>query len=254
MPRALALTIIAFAIVVASLSAGPVVAQEDGNLASIVYWTIADGAAEDFEAGLKAHNQYHAKIGDPVPILTWQAISGPHEGQYGRGSFGHSWADFDQSPEALQADTADSAKTITPHIAGAESMTWVALPELSNPRGTPGTVSRLFEFRVNPGQMQAFEGAIAKIHAALSKQEGWPHYEWYTLVDGGYVPTYAVVLPRDDFAGFAPGDMTFMEAIAAEHGEMAGEIMESLSAATKSQINYTLVARPDLSYWPSDGE
>jgi hypothetical protein len=253
MSRALALTIVAFAIV-ATLLAGPAAAQEDGNLAGITYWTINDGATEDFEAGLKAHNQYHAKIGDPVPILTWQAISGPHEGKYGRGSFGHSWADFDQDPAALQADTADSAKTITPHIASAESSTWQFMPDLSNPRGTPGTVTRIIEFRVNPGQMETFEGAIGKIHAALSNQEGWPHYEWYALVDGGYVPTYAVVLPRDNFAGFAPGDVSFMEAVAAEHGEMAGEIFESLGAATKSQINYTLVARPDLSYWPSEGE
>ena len=156
--------------------------------------------------------------------------------------------------KALQADTADSAKTITPHIASAESTTWAAIPKLSNPRGTPAAVFRVIEFRLHPSGAQAFESAISKIHAALSKQEGWPHYEWYSLVDGGYTPTWAVVLPRDNFAGFAPGETSFMDAIAAEHGEMTGEIMQSLGAATKSQLTYTLVARPELSYMPSAGE
>jgi quinol monooxygenase YgiN len=233
----------------------PATAQDGGNLAAVTYWTIADGTTEDFEAGLKAHNQFHADQGDPNALLTWQAISGPRAGQYGRGSFGHEWADFDQDEEFLAADTADSEANVTPYIAAAESTTWAAMTTVSNPAAAPGNVSRIYEFLVYPGKRAAFEAAVSKLHEALSAQESWPHYEWYTLVDGGRMPTYAVVLPRENWAGFAPGDMTLVEAMSEKYGDEAGKIMQSFGEATEAQTGYTLVFRPDLSYIPAgEGE
>ncbi len=228
---------------------GPATAQSDGNLASITYWTIEDGATEAFEAGLKAHNQIHADHNDPAPLLTWQVISGPRIGQYGRGSFGHSWADFDLDDEFTAADNADSAMHITPHIESAEPMIWAKMEEVSNSADGPGQIMRIIEFHVRPGHQGTFEQAVVKIHANLSKHD-WPPYDWYALVDGGRTPTYAVVIPRDNWAGFAPGDVSFMEAM----GEEGPAIMQALGEATESQVNWMIEARPELSYWPEPSE
>lgn len=237
---------------VALAAGGPAMAQYDGNLANVTWWTVEQADREAFEAGLKKHNEFHAAQGDPVPILTWEEISGPRIGQYGRGSFNHHWADFDQDPETLAADTADSNQHITPFIAGAEPTIWAFRADMSRPRTTgSGAVSRVFEFRVRPGEAFAFEQAVGKIHAALSKHGDWPSYEWYELVDGGRTPTYVVVLQRDNWAGFAPGEPSMMEAVSAEYGDGTAAIFQSLGAATEKQINSMIVFRPDLSYLPA---
>lgn len=245
-------TILLCAAVLVSIAA-PAAAQGDGNLASVTYWTVDPENTEAFEAGLQAHNQLHADQGDPVALITWQAISGSRNGQYGRGSFDHEWADFDLDEAMEEADTADSAIHLTPYIEAAEPMIWASMPEISNPAGGPQPIARIYEFRVRPGHAFAFEEAVGKIHAALMKHD-WPHYEWYVLVDGGRTPTYAAVVPRENWAGFAPGETSMMEAVAGEYGDDARSIFEAFGATVEAQEAFTIVYREDLSYLPSGGE
>jgi hypothetical protein len=235
------------ALLALALVSGIAVAQEGGGtLASVTYWSIAPGTQAQFEAGLKAHNQLHAGQEDPVPLLTWEMLSGPRVGQFGRGSFGHVWSDFDVEPANAAADVADSQVHITPYIAGAEPMVWDHLPGISNPAAAPGAISRIIEFYLHPGHEQAFLGAIKRIHEILAEHD-WAPYDWYALVDGGEVPTMAVVLPRDNYAGFAPPDPSLDEVL----GEEAAEIFEIIGKATRKQVNSTAAFRPDLSYMPS---
>lgn len=248
MSRAMGFSVLILAGLLA-LAGTPAAAQDGGNLSSIVTWSIQAGSTEEFEAGLVAHNQFHADQGDPVPIMTWMIVSGPAVGSYGRGSFGHSWADFDQDEEFAKADTADSAATITPYIKSSNPTIWAEMPELSNPADGPGNVLRVIQFAVRPGHAGAFEQGVAKIHAALSEHD-WPSYLWHSLVDGGRTPTYAVVLPRENYAGFAPGETTFMEAL----GEDGPAILQAMGAATESQMSFTLQLRTDLSYFPASDE
>ena len=186
-----------------------------------------------------------------VVTLTWQVISGPRSGQYGRASFGHVWADFDEGPP--EGDAEDSALHVTPYIEAADSTIWRVMSDISNPPSGPSQVTRIFEFLVRPGHARDFEQAIGKIHAALSEQPDWPSYEWYALVDGGRVPTYAAVFSRDSWGGFAAGETSFIDAMRAKHGDAAEGILQALGAATEARTNYTIVHRPDLSYLPAGG-
>lgn len=236
------------------LAPAPAPAQEGGNVARVVYWTIRDGHQSDFEAGLAAHNQLHAAQKDPHALLTWQIVSGKRTGQYLRGSFGHNWADFDVDPEVAAADEADSAKNIDPHIASAEPIFGEFLPELSNPvqGGEPSTVSHVHYFHLHPGKAGQAREAIAKVHAALAKVEGgWPPYHWYSL-SSGHLPTFVLSLPRANWAAFDPRDPSMGAVMRAEYGEEgAGEIFDSFADAIESQYAYHAVLRTDLSYFPA---
>ena len=235
------------------LAPAPAPAEDGGNVARVAYWTIRDGHVADFEAGLAAHNQLHVAQKDPHPLLTWEIVSGKRTGQYIRGSFGHEWADFDQEAANAEADAADSAKNLDPHIASAEPVFGVARPELSNPpSGPPSGVSQVIYFHVNQGMAQQFVGAIKKVHAALGKVEGgWPSYLWYDLASGS-LPTYVLSLPRANWAGFAPGDPSLFDAVAAEYGpEDAQSIFAEFSAAVEHQHAFFSVFRGDLSYMPA---
>ena len=251
MKRIITLAAAAMALALMLLPA-PALAGDAGNVARVTYWTIRDGHEADFEAGLAAHNQIHVDQQDPNALLTWQIVTGKRNGQYLRGSFGHDWADFDQESAIAEADAADSAKNIDPHIANAEPVFAVAMPELSNPGSGPSSVSQVIFFHVRPGKQQQFEGVIGKIHAALGKVEGgWPAYIWYE-VSTGSLPTYVVSLPRGNWAGFEPGDTSLGAAVAAEYGaEGAGKIFEALGDAIEHQHSYITVLRTDLSYLPA---
>lgn len=252
MKRIITLAAAAMALALMLLPA-PALAGDAGNVARVTYWTIRDGHEADFEAGLKAHNQLHVDQQDPNALLTWQIVTGKRNGQYLRGSFGHDWADFDQESATAEADAADSAKNIDPHIAGAEPVFGVAMPELSNPgSGGPRGVSQVIYFHVRPGKQQQFQGVIGKIHAALGKVEGgWPSYLWWELATGS-LPTYVVSLPRDNWAGFAAGDTPLGAAVAAEYGpEETKKIFEALGDAVEHEHSYISVLRADLSYMPA---
>jgi hypothetical protein len=245
----LAAAVVALALLVLP---APAVAEDAGNVARVAYWTVRDGHEADFEAGLAAHNQLHADQNDPNALLTWRIVTGKRNGQYLRASFGHEWADFDRESAMAEADQADSAKNIDPYVAKREPVFGLAMPQLSNPGGPSAGVNRVIYFHVHSGKQQQFEGVIAKIHAALSKVEGgWPAYHWYEMLTGS-LPTYVVALPRANWAGFAPGETPFGEAIAAEYGaDGAKKIFEALGDAVEHEYSYISVFRADLSYLPA---
>ncbi|MFQ5350695.1 MAG: hypothetical protein ACE5EG_09660 [Thermoanaerobaculia bacterium] len=246
-------TAAALAITLVLMLLVPAAAEAGGNVARVSYWTVRDGHEADFEAGLAAHNQLHAAENDPTALLTWQIVSGKRNGQYLRASFGHEWADFDQESSMAEADAADAAKNLDPHIARDEPVFGVLMPQLSNPAsGPPSGVSRVIYFHVRPGKQGLFQGVIGRIHAALSKVEGgWPPYVWYELASGS-LPTYVVSLPRANWAGFAESDPGLAEVIAAEYGpEGMQEVFAALGEAVEHEHSYFSVFRADLSYIPA---
>lgn len=230
----------------------PAAAQEAprGNLARVTYWTVAD--ADAFEAGVQAHNQFHASLGDPVPIHTFEVVTGPRVGQYIRASFGHTWADFDAEMANLEGDAADSAKNLDPHVTGSVPAIYEALPELSHyTEGGVRPLAKIITFQLKWGHERAFMDAVGKIHAALSEVEGFRPYLWYRLEDGGHVPSYVVSLPSDDWAGFAQPERGIDEIVGEKYGEEAGAIFEAMGSAIESESSYTIAYRSDLSYLPA---
>ena len=235
------------------LAAVPLAAQDAaGTLAHVTFWSVDDVAG--FEAGLVAHNAFHVAQKDPSALFTWQVISGERNGQYVRASFGHTWADFDTEEKMAPADDADSAVHLTPYITHSDPGTYRFIPEISRPAaGEPTPLARILVFHVKFGKSRQFEGAVAKIHAALNDVEDWGNYLWYELVEGGPVPTYVLSLPSANWVGFTPHEPGFAAIVGKKYGDQAAAILAALDDAVESEDSYTIAYRKDLSYIPSAG-
>jgi hypothetical protein len=230
--------------------------EEPGVVARITFWTVRDGMEDEFEEGLKKHNAFHASIDDDWAIHTWQIVSGKRTGQYVRASFGHHWADFDREEEIAEQDSADSAQTLDPYIASARTQFYRFLPDLSRPaEGGPSKLIRVVFFHLHQGSEPKFRGAIAKAHAAIQKTGWGSSYLWHELEDGGSHPTYALGLPRDSWAGFAPQDKNFVEMLTEAYGEEdAGKVLRAITESIDHQWSETSAYREELSYLPGGSE
>ena len=241
------------------LCAGSVAVQAQdapgGSLARVSFWSVSDAAA--FETGLKAHNEFHARHDDPLPIHTFEILTGPRTGQYMRTEFGRTWADFDAEEAMADEDAEDSANDFYPYITSAEPAIYKWLPELSRmPAGGIMPMAEIFIFDLKWGSERSFAETIGKIHAALSEMEDFRPYIWYRLEDGGDVPTWVVSLPSANWAGFGDDSNDKLGAILAEkYGEEeAGAIVEAMAAAVEHETQYTIAYRKDLSYLPAAGD
>jgi hypothetical protein len=225
----------------------------DGSLAMLTEWTIAQGTAPDFEAGLARHNAFHAIKNDTETLLTWEVLTGEHTGMYFRGSFDHHWADFDQPfPEG---DAEDSAANITPYIANTVTRVWGMMPEVSNPpaeAGPPSAMAQITEFHLRWGSVRQFQEAIAKVHEVATQTKWGEHYIWYTLMSGGMSPTLVLVIPADNWAGFVEPEVTFAEMMVGTLGpEGMQQLMDKFTSSVESEETYHIAYRPDLSYLPA---
>jgi hypothetical protein len=246
MRQALAVLVPALA---ALAAAAPLAAQGGGDLARVAYWTVDDVAG--FEAGLAAHNAFHAAQQDPTPLFTWQVVSGPRAGQYVRASFNHTWADFDAEEKMAAADAADSATHLDPYLAADLPGIYRYRRELSRPpEGGPQKLARILAFELKFGKSRQFEEAVAKVHAALAEVETWGNYLWYERIDGGQVPAWVLSQPSDTWAGFAPHDPGLAALVAKKYGDQAAAILGAIEEAVERQEVYTLAFRGDLSYVP----
>lgn len=230
----------------------PLAAQEGGgDLARVSTWTVDDAAA--FEAGLKAHNDFHRSHDDPSAIHTFEIITGKNAGRYMRASFGHTYADFDAEAAMMAEDAADSAQHLEPYVTHVEPALYRFLPEISRlPEGGISPLARVLVFEVTWGRADEFLGAIAKIHAAIGELDEPGAYIWYELVDGGSVPTFVASLPRENWAGFAgfePEDVG--KAVMARYGADGASVFEAMESSVESEVRYTIAYRADLSYVPA---
>ena len=235
------------------LLALPVPAQEEeGTIARIVFFRAKPGMQQQLEAGLKKHMAWHKAQNDPWAWSTWSYISGEQTGMYGGGTFGHKWEDFDNVPIDQEADGADVTENVIPYAApGAEWRYYKFLPKVSKPLGTPAAMSQILIFRVRFGKSAEFAGLIKKFHQAIEKTN-WPvHYAWYVLVNGGQIPEYVLVLPRENWASLKGPEKPFPAMLAEAVGqEEAAALLERWGKVVKSESSTLARNRPDLSYTP----
>lgn len=243
-------------VVCALLLALPVAAQEEpGTITRATWWTVKAGMGEQFEEGLKRHNDFHRQQNDPVRLNTFEILTGERAGQYIRVTGGHHWADFDAEEQNAAADAADSAVNLDPYIASGIPRIYNFLPNLSRPRpgGGPSPMAALITFRLKGGRsVPKFMNAISKVNAAARKTN-WPvHTFWYVLVNGGEHPTFVLGLPEENWAGFASPEKSLAVMLEDAHGRQEAEmILATFDKTIKSQRSEIVRYRPDLSYIPA---
>ena len=235
------------------LLALPVLAQEEeGTIARIVFFRAKPGMQQQLEEGLKKHMAWHKAQNDPWAWGVWSYLSGEETGMYGAGTFGHKWEDFDNSPVDRAADRADAAENVIPYTApGTQVRFYESLPKVSKPLGTPAAMSEILVFRVRFGKSAEFAGLIKKFHEAIEKTN-WPErYAWYVLVNGGQLPEYVLVLPRENWASLKGPEKPFPAMLAEAVGQEEAEVLlKRWDKVIKSESSTLTRNRPDLSYTP----
>lgn len=243
--------LVALCVVLLALPAAAQMGQ--GNIARVVFIKAKAGMSKQFEEGFKKHLAWHKAQKDMWTYPGWQVISGDIS-SYGVGTFGHNWADFDTPGVPGDADQADAQVNIAPYVDSVEFTYWAYLKEVSRPpaEGTETPLSQVLSFRVHFGKADDFNRIIRKITDGLNKANWEGRYEWYSLVNGGDVPAYVLVLPRANFAAMAPPAKSFVAALEEAIGRQeTEELLEDFEKCVKSETTEIVRSRPDLSYTPT---
>ena len=233
----------------------PMIAQAPNTaIVRVGVYKVKSGMAAQFEAGLKKHNDFHARQKDSKGIETWVVQSGENTGSYLRIVTGPNWADYDKPTYNTAADEADSATNITPYVDSDMQEWWRFLGDVSHgPAGAgPSPMSSVLFFRIKIGHVQEFMTAIKKITEAARKTS-WPvNYYWYRLENGGEHPTFALVLPRKNFADFEEPAVTFAAMMEKTFGRAETDtIIQGLDRSIAGQHSQMISYRADLSYTPA---
>ena len=230
----------------------PVVAQEGGDIGFIGCSNATPGNAAALETAAKAHNKdFHQKLGDNWTWNAWQVTSGPNTGRYCWGTFGHSWADFDDAKVSRAADSADWGSRTVGLTQDDEVVYTRLLSDISQPREGPAPMAAVRFFQVRYGADMEFIEVVGKFHEAIVKTKTPWKYEWYNTVSGDPFGTFILVLPLENFAAMAPGDKTFVDVLNEAYGEKeAMALLERFNSLVESGQEIMTTARPDLSYIP----
>jgi len=242
------------AVLLAVLSAGA--QQQPKTLARIVFVTVKNGAAQQFEDGAKKHVAWLKEHNDPFTTYVWQIVSGPRTGQYVVGTFGHDWKDFD-SHEALDREAGpDVMANIAPSVASHSVSYFALMPQISRviPASDqpPDPLSRVTTYYLKPGREGDMAAGIQQVNDAI-KKSNYPAApsEWYSLVNGGYGPQLVAVSGMKSWAGFQPPEKGMGQMLTETLGKQATDalhtkFMDSFRKTRSEILEYC----PDLSYIP----
>lgn len=255
--RRLGLSVVVCSLLLVLAFAGPAAAQQEkGNVGFIVFVNVKAKAGHqaEFEAAAKAHmEEVHRKGNDDWRWVAWQTITGPGSGTYGFGTFDHHWADFDNPKVSREADEADAMARMGPHTESVEATYWVHLRDLSRPGDEAEfPLETVTIFQLHQGKDGDFRRLVAKARAAAEKTNRPVRVNWWELVNGGTHPTYALTIPRANWAAMAPPAQSFEAMLEEVYGrEDAADMLKGFSKSVKSVSSEIIKTRPDLSYTPA---
>lgn len=238
------------------LLALPAAAQMPEDTIGRVYFLKAKaGMEQQFEAATKRHLDWHRRQNDPWTFHLWQVDTGDNLGQYVVGVLNHRWEDFDARAALDAADDADYAANVAQFVESVRGIIVAGLPQVSLPPAEgegPTPLSSVITFHLNMGGEAEFPYVIRKFQQAIQKTNWTTHYLWYALVSGGEHPTYYLVLPRANWAGFKPPAKPFPAMLEEAYGrEEAAALLKQFSKLIHCQRSEVLRYRADLSYRPA---
>jgi len=239
------------------LAALPALAQdsEPGTLAQEYFVTAKPGHEQQFEAGYKAHAEWH-RANDPWTWHTWQVVNGKNFGQYIFRTVNHNWADFDGREAVSEGDGKHFAEHVLPHVQSTTSRIVNYMLKISKPPtedvAVAGGLVSVITFHVKYGAGEEFVHAIGQISKAIEKTE-WPsrgHF-WLSVVNGDRTPTYILALPYSSWADMKPTDpplWTMLEEVYGRAG--AAQLQEAFRETVEYESSFIVTFREDMSSIP----
>lgn len=229
-------------------------AAQQGDIAEIILVDAIQGHRTPFEDGVKRHFEVARNQGADDAWFAWEIITGENTGKYYVGTFGHSWADFDEMPGDPAAMQASFEQNIRPHVEHAVPGFWRYREDLSRETGEmegPTRFAQLYYYKAHLGGAEELEAVFRAVREAADNQ-GWSEeWEVYSLVNGGEHPLYVVAIGSDDFAGFAEPDPNMGQMLATELGQQgAGDLFRRFVEAVEWEKSETIAWRQDLSLIP----
>ena len=208
-----------------------------------------------FEAGMKKQVEWYEKNDETWHWHTWQWETGENMGHYVFRSPGHHLKDLDARSERGAQARAYFMKQVGSHLEAMRGSIDKVMNDLSNWPQDLGTVPMVeaIEFKVHYGMSEAFVHATTKIHKAIT-ESGWPvHYAWLTIVSGGEVPTFWLVIPYQSYAEMEGPEKPFWAMMEEMIGRAESDALKAeLTRCVRSQHSGLARFRPELSYIPAE--
>ena len=185
----------------------------------------------------------------------WEIISGDDTNTYIVGQPPQRWADMDTPSIPQATDLAEYNKVIGNYVEKLVIRYYEFLPKISNPPDSqlPLKYEEVIAFHVKYGKDMEFEKAITRIKDAATKTNWANKWEWYRLSNGGSGDEWVLVLPHDNWAGFAdnPNIKPVRDMVKDAFGDKEMQsIFNSLTDSVMDQTSQIIQFRPDLSYIP----
>lgn len=231
-----------------------ILAQSSPQMVSEVHIsTPKPGMTAQWESGRKQHSSFHAAQKDTWNVYVWQIMTGERSGSYISATPGRHWSDFDARAAFNKIDAPDVAKSLAPYTASTTLSYYVFRDDLSltKPSATPPTMRTTTYYSVIPGHTNDFTDAIKKISAAIQKSN-YPikPSRWYSLANGGNVPTFVQIVDRSTWADMEPPEKTLEAALKEAEGDSGPQLLDQLRRSCSRIVTELSVYRPDLSYVP----
>lgn len=243
-----ALILIALAWTSPAAAQAPASARDSGDAAHLFAYWPKKGMEERFDAGYRAHLQWHRAKRDPLIWYGWYVYDGDRAGLFVDGSFGAPFAAFDRRVDPA-GDGADADSNVTPYADTAFRASYRLRRELSTgfplERWEPTKRVQVFHYALRAGTRARFERALAAAHANLSKQADAPAYTWYEKVSGGAAPEYMLMVARDGWKSYDEHSVTLDELV-------GQDLLQDLTDAVDEVRVETWLYREDLSLIPEN--
>jgi hypothetical protein len=222
-----------------------------GEAAFLFAYEPKPGHEEQFDAGYRRHLEWHRQHRDPLPWYGWYVATGERTGMFVDGSFGITFAAFDERVEPGQ-DAANFAETTAPHGDTAYRKILRLMPRLGTATRLedrePSSRIEVVTYFVRPGQTAAFESGLEKLATAVGDSRA---FTVYRQLSGGMQPAYLIMFPREGFGYFDENGASLDALIRTElDAEPERELLDVLSRSVRHAHSETWRYRDDLSYLP----
>lgn len=211
----------------------------NGDAAFLFAYRTHEGKRADFEAGYSRHLDWHRERGDSLPWLAWTVVSGPGMGLFVDGTFGISFAAFDERVDPA-GDAAHAAANVTAFADPVYREVYRLRTDLSRSTrletGRAGAMQKVVWLRLDPGGSETLERVL---RAGANRSPAALDLSVYERVAGGQQPGFLLVVQFDAWADLAPVD-----------ADPTPAILQALGSAVASAESEVWLYRPDLTHIP----